>query len=96
MKGLLLFPNTLYINTLHSNINIILYEHPKFFTKYKFHKLKLIFHRATMKSYNHTTKYVEYHMNLRPILKEYTEIYMYDPTDFYVMNDIKINIKQNR
>ena len=89
MKGLLLFPNTLYINSINNNLNIILYEHPKFFTKYKFHKLKLIFHRATMKSYDYTTKYIEYHMNLRPILKEYTEIYMYDPTDFDVMNDIK-------
>ena len=30
---------------------ILLWEHPYFFTKYPFHKLKLVLHRATMCNY---------------------------------------------
>ena len=44
-----------------------MYEHPKFFTAFEFHKLKLIYHRATMKKYYHYLKskklsvqYIEY------------------------------------
>ena len=30
---------------------ILLYEHPQYFTKYKFNKKKLVLHRASMKCY---------------------------------------------
>lgn len=51
--------------------HILLIEHPYFFTEFLYHKIKLIFHRASMKNYydlipkEYKKKYVEYNqMNL--------------------------------
>ena len=52
IKHFIILPNQLFHQTeavRYSNIHII--EDPTYFTKYKFHKLKLIFHRATMRTY---------------------------------------------
>ena len=35
----------------YSNKVIILYEHPLYFTKFKYHKMKLVMHRSSMKRY---------------------------------------------
>lgn len=47
--------------------DIILYEHPQYFTKYKFNKKKIILHRASMKEYQdllikkkYNVKYIEF------------------------------------
>lgn len=58
---LILFPNQLfdikYIEQIIKDSDvknkciILLWEHPYFFTKYPFHKLKLVLHRATMCNY---------------------------------------------
>jgi deoxyribodipyrimidine photolyase-related protein len=61
---LLLFPSQLFETTYIEKIflytednikikstHICLYEHPYFFTKFPYHKIKLIFHRASMKKY---------------------------------------------
>ena len=53
MENFLIFPNQLYNiskSTYNSKI-IYLIEEPKYFTDFKFHKLKLAYHRATMKKY---------------------------------------------
>ena len=53
MKTLLLLPNQLFNLDILKSIefnNIILYEHPKFFTEYVYHKSKLVFHRSSMKN----------------------------------------------
>ena len=48
----LIFPTQLFsdINNL-KNKEIYLIEEPRYFTDYKYHKLKLAYHRATMKNY---------------------------------------------
>ena len=60
MSCLILFPNQLfeekYIDIIFSKINnskkhIILWEHDYFFKEFPYHKMKLAFHRATMKFY---------------------------------------------
>lgn len=63
---------------------IIIYEHPQYFTKYNFNKKKLVLHRASMKYYENYLKtkkyavsYVEYN-NKSPI-KECT--HCFDPID---------------
>jgi deoxyribodipyrimidine photolyase-related protein len=65
-----IFPHQLYSTYEHlpKNEPIYLIEEPRYFTDFKFHKLKLAYHRATMKKYEHTlTKkgydihYLEYH-----------------------------------
>lgn len=49
----LIFPTQLYfsIDILKQFNNIYLIEEPKYFTYFKFHKLKLAYHRVTMKKY---------------------------------------------
>jgi deoxyribodipyrimidine photolyase-related protein len=75
---LILFPNQLfetkYIdkiinysddNTSKNKYLIILWEHEYFFTKFKYHKMKLLFHRSTMQCYydklskNYNIEYIE-------------------------------------
>ena len=78
-------------------IKIIIYEHPKFFTKYKFHKLKLIYHRATMKKYFSYLKekklnveYVEFDKKLDNIIsKKYNILKIHDPVDIPILNEYK-------
>ena len=56
-------------NNIVNKLHIVLWEHPYFFTRYSFHKMKLIFHRATMCNYfdlipsKYNKKYIEYSDN---------------------------------
>lgn len=80
------------------NLTYILYEHPVFFTKYKYHKLKLIYHRASMKAYADYLKkkckckveYVEYHE--KPPSKV---DFAYDPVDHFVKKIPRAQYKPN-
>jgi deoxyribodipyrimidine photolyase-related protein len=102
MKTLLLLPNQLFniniIKELEFN-NIILYEHPKFFEKYNYHKSKLVFHRATMSAYCDNLKqkkfkvtYIEYHEKF----DINNDIIMFDPVDFDISNEIKKYTKKHK
>lgn len=52
MVNFLVFPNQLYKYVKHlQNTTVYLIEEPRYFTDFKFHKLKLAYHRATMKKY---------------------------------------------
>ena len=83
---LLILPHQLFnIKYLkkYKNNEILIYEHPQYFTKYNFNKKKLILHRASMKYYydyliknGFIVKYLEYNEKLPD--KEY--IY-FDPID---------------
>ena len=55
---LILFPNQLYGDKINQNEydKIFLVEEDSFFTRFKFHKKKLILHRASMKSYQDRAK----------------------------------------
>lgn len=54
MKTFLIFPNQLFeqIPDELRNAGAILFEDPLFFRQYRFHKKKLVLHRATMKFYH--------------------------------------------
>ena len=65
----LIFPTQLFSDISYlKNTNLIyLIEEPRYFTDFSFHKLKLAFHRASMKKYynklkllNYNIKYIEY------------------------------------
>lgn len=89
-----LFENNTLLEDFPSKVYIV--EHPEFFTKYKYHKLKLILHRATMKMYFDfiTKKY-----KVRPTYIEFTnykeftktlpkqDIHMHDPTNHNIMRE---------
>lgn len=83
-----LFKDIKYIETS----NIYLIEEPIFFTKYNYHKMKLAYHRATMKCYydylktklkNHNIKYVNFDQVNDTFYKniKYDHIYILNPTD---------------
>lgn len=64
----LIFPTQLFYDTSHLDgyETVYLIEEPRYFTDFSFHKLKLAYHRATMKKYEtylqkkYHVKYIEY------------------------------------
>ena len=50
----LIFPNQLFYNSFllkYKHCVFYIIEEPRYFTDFKFHKLKLAYHRASMKKY---------------------------------------------
>lgn len=101
MSIILILPNQLFENNelIKDNSMIYLYEEPIFFTKFKFHKLKLILHRSTMKcyydylksNYDNHINYIEYNENLKYILGKHKnkKLVLYDPVDFDIIKNLK-------
>ncbi len=97
----LIFPHQLFEITgdLPSGTRVILYEDPLFFTQYKFHKQKLLLHRASMKAYEHwlhekdlETTYLDVITN--PSLKEVFELLSTEGVkelNLYQVNDYLLN-----
>jgi deoxyribodipyrimidine photolyase-related protein len=95
----LIFPTQLFEykyfpkNIKYDSIYII--EEPIYFTKYKFHKLKLAYHRASMKSYYDylgkyvkRIKYYEFSENYMSDLKNHT-VFFYNPIDHNLIKKIQ-------
>ena len=101
METVIILPNQLFENNklINSNTKVYIYEHNMYFTKYKYHKLKLILHRATMKNYEDyllkkykcKVKYLEYTYDISMLFKKYKgkRIDMYDPVDHDIMKEFK-------
>ena len=84
-----IFPIQLFYNiNLDDEIkNIYLIEEPRFFTDFRFHKLKLVYHRASMKKYydylktkykNKNIKYINYY-DVDNFYKKIKDIIFIDP-----------------
>ena len=97
----LIFPHQLFYNIEHlsKDEQIYLIEEPRYFTDFKYHKLKLSYHRSTMKSYykyliknNITTEYIDfYNVNenfYKSLINKNKNIYMYDPCDKKLVKNI--------
>lgn len=101
MKIFLLFPINLYKNITNlDGYKIYLIEDETYFTKYKFHKLKLILHRASMKKYfdylenkKFDITFYEFNDNYFKDL-ENKEVYCYDPIDNHLKNKLINNQKK--
>lgn len=103
----LILPNTLFKEPgiIDSSSTVYIVEHPVFFTMYNYHKLKLVLHRATMKSYESylkkkfrcSIKYTEFNKSINTVFSKNKNktIDMYDPVDHFVMNDLKKLAKRN-
>lgn len=86
MKTLLILPHQLFdAKHLISDraYKYLLWEHPHYFTKYKYNKKKLVLHRASMKYYEaylkqkgYSVQYCEYHKT-----PTYRAAHMFDPID---------------
>ena len=79
----LIFPTQLFSNTsyLKNTKLIYLIEEPRYFTDFRFHKLKLAFHRASMKKYydklkllHYNVKYIEYKQVTNTFYKSLTKL----------------------
>ena len=109
---LLIYPVSLFENNDLINIenltDIYILEDPVYFTTLKFHKMKLVLHRASCKYYesylkNKTKKkiiYVDYHkINdkfYRELFKKYDSINLYDPVDHNIIDKLyKYTTKTN-
>ena len=81
----IIFPTQLYNIKIDKKYTIYLIEDPRYFIDFKFHKLKLAYHRATMKKYydnlkkkKYNVKYIEYHNVTNTFYKNLKEITLYD------------------
>ena len=110
MKIIIILCNQLYeespiLEDLDDDDIIVLYEHPLYFTDYKYHKMKLVMHRATMKkyydylkdNYNNKIIYLEYSDDItKQVIKKYKNIEsikIYNPIDHKIMKEF-INISK--
>ena len=101
-KNLLILPPQLYENTFElKDINkIYLYEHPYYFTKFSYHKQKILLHRSSMKFFqNRLSKqykviYIKFNESFLDKLNE-DKIYMYQPADSYIKTHFTKQLADN-
>lgn len=95
----ILFPVHLFsdINNL-KNKDVYLIEDPRYFTDFKYHRLKLAYHRATMKSYfdylkskKINVKYIDFNYNIKKLYKSFNK--KYKNIETYDLGD---NVLKNR
>jgi deoxyribodipyrimidine photolyase-related protein len=108
MKSLLIFPHQLFESTIHTfdpkEYEIVMHEHPLFFTAYRFHKTKLWFHRASMQiareafaAAGFSVRYYDYTESLSVVCQQcFDEIHFYDPVDTWLSRDISESIKRSK
>jgi len=101
MKVLIIWPNTLYEDNELVSIadKVYIVEHPLFFTKYNYHKMKLVLHRSTMKYYHDYLVEKYPHLDVKyinvskydkfiNISKQHT-ILFHDPVDHIISNEFR-------
>lgn len=88
MSIFLIFPNTLFEYNFKPNTKFIILEEPTYFTKFVFHKQKLVLHRASMKFYydylcakNFEVKYIEFKDAAKFWKSHPSNITCFDPID---------------
>lgn len=100
----IIFPTQLYydIKTLYEYKKIYLLEEPRYFTDFKFHKLKLAYHRATMKKYydylktkNINVSYISFDKVTKTFYKSLNEATFYDPYDNKLSEKLEKILKCN-
>ena len=105
MDIFILYPVHLFINIdILKNKYVYLIEEPRFFSDFNYHKLKLAYHRASMKNYynyiknnNISIKYVNFYENIKILYKKINndinknniKVYIYNPCDNILLNKIK-------
>ena len=103
--NLIILPNQLFPLKLIKNIKdidtIYLIEEPRYFTDFKFHKLKIMYHRASMKKYessikNKLVKYIDFKDVDSDLYKKLNndKTYYFNPIDHHLFN--KFSKKLNK
>jgi len=93
----LIFPHQLFYNLEHldNHNKIYLIEEPRYFTDFNFHKLKLAYHRATMKKYYDYLKKKKYnitYINFNQVTNTFYKTFEENITIIHV-NDFKLENK---
>uniref|UniRef100_A0A6C0H1D1 Cryptochrome/DNA photolyase FAD-binding domain-containing protein n=1 Tax=viral metagenome TaxID=1070528 RepID=A0A6C0H1D1_9ZZZZ len=100
----IIFPTQLYndIKILDEYKKIYLLEDTRYFTDFKFHKLKLAYHRATMKKYydylktkNINVSYINFDKVTKTFYKSLKEVAFYDPYDNKLIEKLEKLLKCN-
>lgn len=100
MIDFLILPNQLFetkylkqCNITHSSHKLYVYEHPQYFTKYKFNKKKILLHKASMTYYkkylekqNYDVVYIQYN---KPFTSKHFEM-------FQSADDIKLHMSPKK
>lgn len=107
MTAILIYPVSLFENNpiLTKGADIYVIEESIYFTKFNFHKMKIILHRASMKFYydylydqKYKVNYINYHDTKKfyiKTLKKYEKVIMHDVTDHVLMKFIYDLTKQH-
>ena len=95
----ILFPIHLFSDIEYlKNKKVYLIEDPTYFSDFKYHKLKLAYHRSTMKYYNHYLKdnninieYIDFYDAKPSFYKSFKnkDVFMYDPNDHHLLKKMK-------
>jgi deoxyribodipyrimidine photolyase-related protein len=105
MNIFLIFPIHLFSNIkLLKDKTVYIIEEPRYFTDFKYHKLKLAYHRASMKHYfnfliknNIKTHYFDFKLITNDFYIKLNDnsqnIYCYDTNDIVLNNKLKKQIK---
>jgi len=96
VKNLLVLPNQLFVAEIKElDIDrIYIYEHPAFFTKFKYNKKKLMLHRASMKNFFEKLKkdfdivYIDYREKIEDCFAEINNIKLFDPVNKEIRKQI--------
>lgn len=112
MQALLIFPHQLWFDfpsNLPKTIEIYLVEEFLFFRQYKFHKQKIVFHRASMQAYaahleneGFKVNYVnstEAHSDIRVLIpflkdKDFKALHFFDPDDYLLKRRIERHLSE--
>ena len=84
----IILPNQLFDVYKRENEPYVIWEHPAFFTKYKFNKKKLILHRASMKAFYNILKNKNFKISYVDINQEY--IIKNDDKSYTPVNKIRL------
>jgi deoxyribodipyrimidine photolyase-related protein len=92
-----IFPTQLfYTLKLDKKYNYYLIEEPRYFTDFKFNRIKLIYHRASMKCYydhlishHYNVEYIEYN-DVEKLYKTIKEVTFIDPIDYKIKKKLKM------
>ncbi len=88
---ILLLPNQLFPEEILPEEEVTLVEHPKFFTDKKFHKQKLVLHKASMQTYkeDNQTDYIGIDEDYERVFEENESLTIFDPVDHEILEELK-------
>lgn len=108
-EAILILPTQLFEkhDLLDKNKPIFLIEHPRYFTEFRFHKQKMLFHRATMQMYKDHLKEKGFEVTYIPFYeidrfysickeKNISIIHCYDPVDKPLQEDLSHSFTKSR